>query len=130
MRCTLERAIGGSIEAVGASRFDVCFGQANVAQIEVGQVTKPALYVAAGPPLIDEGQQAFERTSIWPRVRRRSVASNSKQHPELHKPNQDEKTYRQRSEQIYWDLGDVPRVVGPQFRLGIVLVDCLDFLEN
>lgn len=62
--------------------------------------------------------------------RRRSVASNSIQHPELHQPNQDEKTYRQRSEQIYWDLGDVPRVVGSQFRLGIVLVDCLDFLEN
>ncbi|MER9032638.1 hypothetical protein [Mesorhizobium sp. M0674] len=60
----------------------------------------------------------------------RKLASNSKQHPELHQPNQDEKAYRQRSEQIYWDLGDVPRVVGSQFRLGIVLVDCLDFLEN
>jgi hypothetical protein len=62
LRCTLERARGGSIEAVGAGRFDVSFGQANVAQMEVGQVTKPALYVAAGPPLMDKGQQAFERT--------------------------------------------------------------------
>ncbi|MER9814174.1 hypothetical protein NKJ25_31530, partial [Mesorhizobium sp. M0167] len=52
---------GGPIEAVGAGRFDVRFGQANVPQKAVGQVTEPALYVAAGPPLTDKGQQAFER---------------------------------------------------------------------
>jgi hypothetical protein len=62
LRCTLERVRGGSIEAVGAGRLDVCFGQANVAQMEVGQVTKTALYVAAGPPLMDKRKQAFERT--------------------------------------------------------------------
>lgn len=77
MGCTLERATGGSIEAVGPGRFDVSFGQANIAQMEVGQVTKPALYVAAGPPLMDKGQQAFERRprkvpgtrrAVWPSV--------------------------------------------------------------
>ncbi len=39
MGCTLERATGGSIEAVGPGRFDVSFGQANIAQMEVGMVT-------------------------------------------------------------------------------------------
>jgi hypothetical protein len=62
LRRTFERARGGSIEAVGASRFDVCFGQANVAQMDGGQATKPALNVAARAQLMDEGQEAFERT--------------------------------------------------------------------
>jgi hypothetical protein len=50
------------IKAVDAGRFDVSFGEANVAQIEAGQVTKRALYIAAGLPFMDGGQQAFKRT--------------------------------------------------------------------
>ncbi|WP_292390754.1 hypothetical protein, partial [Mesorhizobium sp.] len=61
LRRTIERVRSGSIEAVGASRIDVILGQAYVAQMEVGQVTERALYVAAGPPFMNKGQQAFER---------------------------------------------------------------------
>ncbi|MDX8481536.1 hypothetical protein RFN28_24180 [Mesorhizobium sp. VK24D] len=61
LRRTIERVRSGSIEAVGASRIDVSLGQANVAQMEVGQVAERALYVAAGPPFTDKGQQTFER---------------------------------------------------------------------
>ena len=77
LRCTLERARGRSIEAVGAGRFDVGFGRSNVAKIEIEQVYKRALYVAAAPPLMDKGHQAFERRArkvpstrgaVWPSV--------------------------------------------------------------